>query len=173
VEDDAPAFSVQLEFEKLPLAVPLLKVTVPTGAVFVPDAESLTVAVHVLLPPYVTGFGEQLTLVVVDRAEGGAFDTLVVSDDVLLLPLVSLLPLAIVAVFVMLPIELGAVTTIDFVRSPLLGGMSPAKVQVIVFPVIEQLSAAVQPDTYVTPDGRKSFSWTPRPAFAAPVARLP
>ena len=50
-------------------------------------------------------------------------------------------------VFVMLPVELGAVTTSDFVRFPLLAGMPPANVHVTVFPVMEQPSAARQPET--------------------------
>ena len=48
---------------KLPLPL-LLKETVPVGAVGVPKV-SVTCAVHVLALPYVTGFGEHVTAVVV------------------------------------------------------------------------------------------------------------
>ncbi len=57
--------SVQVVLPKLPPAPPSPKVTVPVGAVAPVDV-SVTVAVQVVLPPTVTGFGEQATPVVVE-----------------------------------------------------------------------------------------------------------
>jgi len=54
---------VQLDPTNTPLSLP--KITVPVGANAPAPAVSVTVAVHVVV--VTTGFGEQLTVVLVDR----------------------------------------------------------------------------------------------------------
>jgi hypothetical protein len=62
--------SVHVVEPKVPDALPLSKVTVPPGRIGVPARlASLTVAVQVLPALYVSGFGEQLTVVVLSRFE--------------------------------------------------------------------------------------------------------
>jgi hypothetical protein len=61
VGDELPV-SEHVVLEKLPLAPPLLNVTVPVGAVGLPEL-SVTVAVQVVLLPYVTAGHETLVLV--------------------------------------------------------------------------------------------------------------
>jgi hypothetical protein len=63
----APTVRVQGLPVKLPLADPFEKVTVPPGPELVPESISDTTAVHVVEWLICTGFGTQLTCVVVER----------------------------------------------------------------------------------------------------------
>ena len=119
---------------KVPVPAPVRpRLTVPCGKDLVPEAVSETVTVQVESWLIARGVS-QLTEVEVERRGGGALETAVVSEETLspVLPDNSSLPLSIVAVLVMLPVELGVVTTSVLVRSPLLAGIADGNVQVTV-----------------------------------------
>ena len=88
----------------------------------------------------------------------GSSATVVVVVAVLLLVLGSLVAAATVAVFVMLPDVLGAVTTISTVAVTPLGKMPRLHVTVLVPEQVPELGVA---ETNVTPAGSTSVSVTP------------
>jgi hypothetical protein len=69
--DATPGVSVgassHVDGTKCPLALLLVQLTVPVGAVIIPAVVSLTVAVQVVVPPAANELGLQATLVAVAR----------------------------------------------------------------------------------------------------------
>jgi hypothetical protein len=82
VGDELP-LGAQVVLLKVPPAPPSLNVTVPVGALLVPDEVSVTVAVQEVFPPYVSGFGVQLMPVEVFLFPAGGFVTVIFESPLL------------------------------------------------------------------------------------------